>query len=122
MKYDIPLSKPDITDEDRDAVVATLRGTRLTMGSALLEFEAHLASVVRRPFAIGVSSAGTGLEICLRALRIGPGDEVFNFLRHSFTQGQDARHRWVLIEAFVHGLSHCMGELRVALKVRKSLA
>ncbi len=76
MKYDIPLSKPDITDEDRDAVVATLRGTRLTMGSALLEFEAHLASVVRRPFAIGVSSAGTGLEICLRALRIGPGDEV----------------------------------------------
>ncbi|MSQ90799.1 MAG: DegT/DnrJ/EryC1/StrS aminotransferase family protein [Phycisphaerales bacterium] len=76
MKYDIPLSKPDLTDEDRDAVLATLRGSRLTMGSALLEFEAHLATVVRRPFAIGVSSAGAGLEICLRALCIGPGDEV----------------------------------------------
>ncbi len=76
MKYEIPLSKPDITAEDRDAVLATLNSTRLTMGSALLEFEAHLASVVRRPFAIGVSSAGTGLEICLRALGIGAGDEV----------------------------------------------
>lgn len=46
------------------------------MGSALLEFEARLASVARRPFAIGVSSAGAGMEICLRALGIGLGDEV----------------------------------------------
>ncbi len=76
MKYDIPLGKPDLTDADREAVLATLQGSRLTMGSALLEFEAHIASVVRRPFAIGVSSAGAGLEICLRALGIGAGDEV----------------------------------------------
>ncbi len=76
MRSEIPLSKPDLTDADREAVVATLRGNRLTMGSALLEFESHLATVVRRPFAIGVSSAGTGLEICLRALGIGVGDDV----------------------------------------------
>lgn len=76
MKYDIPLSKPDITDTDRDAVMATLRGTRLTMGSALLEFEAHLASVSRRTFAVGVSSAGAGMEIALRALGIGVGSDV----------------------------------------------
>ncbi len=76
MKYDIPLGKPDLTDADREAVLATLQGSRLTMGSALLEFEAHLATVVRRPFAIGVSSAGAGLEICLRALGIGASDEV----------------------------------------------
>lgn len=76
MKYDIPLGKPDLTDADREAVLATLQGSRLTMGSALLEFEAHIASVVRRPFAIGVSSAGAGMEICLRALGIGAGDGI----------------------------------------------
>ncbi|MBM4100937.1 MAG: polysaccharide biosynthesis protein, partial [Phycisphaerae bacterium] len=42
MKLDIPLSKPDLTDEDRQAVLATLGGGRLTMGRALLEFEAVL--------------------------------------------------------------------------------
>lgn len=76
MKYDIPLSKPDIHDADREAVLATLQGGRLSMGSALLEFEAHLAAVTRRSFAIGVSSAGAGIEISLRALGIGVGDEV----------------------------------------------
>lgn len=76
MKLDIPLSKPDLTDVDRQAVLATLGGARLTMGRALLEFEAVLGEVTRRTFAIGVSSASSGLEISLRALGIGHGDEV----------------------------------------------
>lgn len=76
MKLEIPLSKPDLTDDDRRAVLATLTGARLTMGRALLEFEAVLGEVTQRTFAIGVSSASSGLEISLRALGVGRGDEV----------------------------------------------
>ncbi len=76
MKFDIPLSRPDITEGDRRAVLATLDGSPLSMGRALVALEAAVAEVTRRTHGIGVSSAGAGLEIALRALGIGPGSDV----------------------------------------------
>lgn len=76
MKFDIPLSKPDLTDDDRRAVAATLEGERLTNGPALIELEAQSALATRRPFAVGVSSSGMGMVIALQALGVGAGDEV----------------------------------------------
>ncbi|MSR28218.1 MAG: DegT/DnrJ/EryC1/StrS aminotransferase family protein [Phycisphaerales bacterium] len=76
MKFDIPLSRPDVTEEDRQAVLRTLQGTPLSMGTALSELEATLAATVHRTYGIGVTSSGTGLEIALRALGIGPRSEV----------------------------------------------
>jgi perosamine synthetase len=76
IKYDIPLSRPDLTDEDRRAVMATLDGQRLTNGPALIALESEAARVTRRPFAVGVSSSGMAMQIALEALEIGPGDEV----------------------------------------------
>ncbi|MBU6208394.1 MAG: DegT/DnrJ/EryC1/StrS aminotransferase family protein [Planctomycetes bacterium] len=72
----IPLSKPDLVRADLDAVIDTLHGERLSQGRALLEFERKVAHVTRRPHAIGVSSGATALELALRALDIGDGDEV----------------------------------------------
>jgi perosamine synthetase len=76
IKYDIPLSRPDLTDADRAAVVDTLDGQRLTNGPALIRLEAEAARATRRPLAVGVSSSGMGMQIALEALDIGPGDEV----------------------------------------------
>ncbi len=72
----VPLSEPDITDLEIEAVVATLRGTRLSLGPKMEEFEQRLAAYVGVPHGIAVSSGTAGLHLCVRALGIGRGDEV----------------------------------------------
>jgi perosamine synthetase len=72
----IPLSAPDITEADIDAVVSVLRTPRLSIGPRMLEFEQSIAEFVGVPHAIAVSSGTAGLHLCLRALGITEGDEV----------------------------------------------
>ncbi len=72
----IPLSQPDITEDEIRSVVATLRSGRLSLGPRLAEFERLLATRVGRRYGVGVSSGTAGLHLCLHALGIGPGDEV----------------------------------------------
>lgn len=72
----IPLNKPDIREEDIELVAETLRRGTLTMGARLLEFEQLVAERTRRTFGIGVSSGAMAIEIALRAVGVGPGDEV----------------------------------------------
>jgi len=72
----IPLSAPDITEADVEAVVSVLRTPRLSMGPKLDEFEEAIAHFVGVPYGIAVSSGTAGLHLCLRALGIGEGDEV----------------------------------------------
>ena len=72
----IPLSEPDIDEDDIAEVVAVLRGTRLSLGPKMEEFEAAVSGYVGQPFGIAVSSGTAGLHLCVRALGIGPGDEV----------------------------------------------
>ena len=72
----IPLSKPDITQLEIDAVVSVLRSPQLSLGPRLDEFEDRLGSYVGVRHAIAVSSGTAGLHLCIRALGIGPGDEV----------------------------------------------
>jgi perosamine synthetase len=72
----IPLSAPDITDAEIEAVVAVLRTSRLSLGPVMEEFEAAVANSVGLPHAVAVSSGTAGLHLCVRALGIGDGDEV----------------------------------------------
>jgi perosamine synthetase len=72
----IPLSAPDITELEIEAVVRVLRTPRLSLGPVLEQFEAAVASSVSLPHAIAVSSGTAGLHLCVRALNIGEGDEV----------------------------------------------
>jgi len=80
----IPLSAPDITEAEIEAVVGVLRTPRLSIGPKMLEFEESIADFVGVPHAVAVSSGTAGLHLCLRALGIGEGDEVilpsFTFL------------------------------------------
>ena len=72
----IPLSSPDITDSEIEAVTAVLRTSRLSLGPQMEAFEQALAGFVGVPHAIAVSSGTAGLHLCIKALGIGEGDEV----------------------------------------------
>lgn len=76
MSMRIPLSSPDIDENDIAAVVAVLRSSRLSLGPVLEDFEREFANYLKAPHAIAVSSGTAGLHLSLLALGIGPGDEV----------------------------------------------
>lgn len=72
----IPLSKPEILPEDIAAVGRVLDGTQLSMGPATTAFENRIATVVGRQHAVAVNSGTSALHLAIRAMDIGPGDEV----------------------------------------------
>jgi dTDP-4-amino-4,6-dideoxygalactose transaminase len=65
-----------MNQEIKDRVCAVLDSGFLTEGAVTREFEAAVAQFVGCQHAIAVTSCTTGLEIALRAIGIGPGDEV----------------------------------------------
>jgi perosamine synthetase len=72
----IPLSSPDITQAEIDAVTAVLRTPNLSLGPELPAFESALANYHAVPHAVAVSSGTAGLHLALLTLGIGEGDEV----------------------------------------------
>lgn len=72
----IPLSCPDITALERRAVLDVLESTILSLGPKLEEFEQAMAKYVGVRHAVAVNSGTSGLQLIVRALGIGPGDEV----------------------------------------------
>jgi perosamine synthetase len=72
----IPLSAPDVNENDIEAVVSVLRSRRLSLGQKLEELERAIANYIGVPHAIAVSSGTAALHLCVRALGVGNGDEV----------------------------------------------
>ena len=72
----IPLSQPDITQKEIDAVVEVLQTPILSIGPKIGEFEMQVARLVNRHHAVAVSSGTAGLHCAMLAAGIGPGDEV----------------------------------------------
>ena len=72
----IPMSSPDLTEAERQAVMNVLNTTRLSMGPEVDHFERAIAERVGAKHAIAVSSGTTGLHLCIRATGIGDGDLV----------------------------------------------
>jgi perosamine synthetase len=72
----IPLSAPDITPAEIDAVTAVLRTPHLSLGPELAAFEDALAAYHGVGHAVAVSSGTAGLHLALLTLGIGTGDEV----------------------------------------------
>lgn len=72
-----------IKDEVLAEVGKALDGMQLYLGKNVQAFEAGFASYCGTKFAIGVGSGTDALYIALRALGIGPGDEVIT-VAHTF--------------------------------------
>ena len=75
-KMNIPFSPPDINQEDIDEVVNALRSGWITTGPRTKEFEKQIARFCGAQRAVCLNSATAGLELTLRLLGIGEGDEV----------------------------------------------
>ena len=72
----IPLSRPDITEHEIELINQVLRTPYLSIGPLVERFEAAMADYVGTRFAVAVSSGTAGLHLCIRAVGVGPGDEV----------------------------------------------
>lgn len=75
-KYNIPFSPPDITEEEISEVVDTLRSGWITTGPKTKELEKRLSEYTKTPKTVCLNSATAALELVLRVLEIGEGDEV----------------------------------------------
>ena len=67
---------PKLAREDKKAVLEALNSRWLTGGPRVKEFEAAFASYVGTKYAVAVNSCTAALHLAMRALNIGPGDEV----------------------------------------------
>ncbi len=72
----IPLARHDVRPEDIAAVVEVLQSDRLSLGPKTKAFERALADAVGMPHAVAVNSGTSALHLLIRALGIGPGNEV----------------------------------------------
>ncbi|HDI73128.1 MAG TPA: DegT/DnrJ/EryC1/StrS aminotransferase family protein [Candidatus Altiarchaeales archaeon] len=72
----IPIAKPIIGDEEREAVLEVLNSGIIAQGPRVREFELAFSEFTGTEFAIAVNSGTAALHIALLAHDIGKGDEV----------------------------------------------
>ncbi len=73
---EIPFHRPVIGPEEIAEVLDTLRSGWLTMGPKTVRFELEFAAYLGAPEAVAVNSCTAALHLALRAIGLGPGDEV----------------------------------------------
>ena len=75
-RVQIPMSSPDITQAEIDAVNDVLRSSYLSIGPVIKQFEEEFARYAGTAHAIGVNSGTSGLHLGVIAAGVGEGDEV----------------------------------------------
>jgi len=72
----IPIAKPLIGEEEINAVVEVLKSGMLAHGKEVEAFEREFADYLEAKYGIAVVNGTAALDIALKAIKIGPGDEV----------------------------------------------
>lgn len=72
----IPFSPPDITEREIEAVAEAMRSGWITTGPRTKKLEKQIAAFCGNSNVVCLNSATAALEMTLRVLGIGPGDEV----------------------------------------------
>lgn len=72
----IPFSPPDISEEEIEEVISALKSGWITTGPKTKEFEKRITEYCGSDRTVCLSAATTALEMTLRVLGIGEGDEV----------------------------------------------
>ena len=76
VKWQIPLFDPDLGPEEEQALIDVIRSKWLTMGERTKGFEVRFAQEIDVPVALACNSATAALHMALKALDVGPGDDV----------------------------------------------
>jgi len=72
----IPFFRPQLTEQEVDEVVSTLRSGWLTSGPKVNRFEQEFAAAVGAPHAVAVNSCTAALHLAVEALGLKPGQAV----------------------------------------------
>jgi len=89
----LPFFSAPIDESDIQAVVEALRSGWLTMGPRTEEFERAVARYVGADYGVAISSCSEAMFLALKALGVGPGDEVVTSCN--------------TFASTVHGIIHC---------------
>jgi len=85
--YRVPLSRPDISKDEQEAVLDVLKTPYLSLGPKLDQFEKDITNYIGVKYAVGVNSGTSALHLIVRAAGIRDGDEVittpFSFIASS---------------------------------------
>ncbi len=73
---DLGAVQEELGDQLEAAVLGVIRSQKFVSGPEVGEFEDAFAGLVHAEHAIGVANGTDAIELALRALEIGPGDEV----------------------------------------------
>lgn len=72
----IPFGRPNISEEEIEAVSEVLRSGWIGQGPQVAAFEEEFAQFVQADYAVSLNSCTAALHLALEVLGIGPGDEV----------------------------------------------
>lgn len=72
----IPFSPPDITEAEIEEVIKAMKSGWITTGPRTKELEKRIAEFVGTNKSVCLNSATAAMELTLRILGVGPGDEV----------------------------------------------
>jgi perosamine synthetase len=123
----LPITRPDLGEAEIEAVARTIRSGWITQGPEVAAFETEFAAFVGAPHAVAMANCTVALELCLRALGVGPGDEVAT-VSHSFIATANAilavgaRPILVDVEADNYGLDPTRLERSLTLNTKAILA
>ena len=73
---DLTAQYQELAVEVHEAILTVLERGDFILGRSLSSFEEEFAAYCEARFAVGVSSGTAALELILRGLNVGPGDEV----------------------------------------------
>ncbi|PKP62104.1 polysaccharide biosynthesis protein [Candidatus Atribacteria bacterium HGW-Atribacteria-1] len=83
----VPLSSPDIVEDDIKAVVEVMKTRFLSIGPKIKKFEEKMCEYVGVKYAVAVNSGTSALHLIIRGMGIGEGDIVittpFSFIASS---------------------------------------
>jgi len=72
----VPFFRHSFTQRDLKEVSDTIKSGWLTTGKKTIRFEQNIAEYTGAPYTVALSSCTAALHLLLRAVGIGPGDEV----------------------------------------------
>lgn len=96
----IPVARPALGENELEAVRRVINSGWVTQGPEVAAFESEFAAHVDAGHAVAVSNCTTALHLALKAVGVGPGDEVVT-VSHSFIATANAVHYCGAVPVFV---------------------
>jgi perosamine synthetase len=122
----IPIVRPDLGEAEVEAVARVIRSGWVAQGPEVAALERELADAVGAAHGVAVSNCTAALELCLRALWVGLGDDVVT-VSHSFIATANAvvavgaRPVFVDIDPSTFGMNPALLEAALTSKTRAIL-